>query len=154
MVKANKKYILNYIIYTILQLTWGIIQNVLGIIAFLILTIINPKRKRFYYHGAIGSDWKFSFSMGLGMFIFYGHRDRKDINPDEILVHEYGHTIQSIILGPLFFFVIALPSTIWAFLPCFVKYRKEHNVKYTDLYCESWANRAGEEVLKEKAPIV
>jgi len=147
----NKKYILNYIIYTIIQLTWGIIQNALGILLFLILSIINIKRKRFYYHGAIASDWKFSFSMGLGMFIFFGHRNSTTQDPKKVLVHEYGHTIQSIILGPLFFFVIAIPSTVWAFTPAFVKMRKEKNIKYTDVYCESWANKLGEKVLKEPA---
>lgn len=143
--------IINYILYTILQLTWGIIQNILGILLFIILSIIDIKRKRFYYHGAICSCWKFSFSMGLGMFIFFGHTNKDEEFQQGVLVHEYGHTIQSIILGPLFFFVVAIPSTVWAFTPCFVKLRKENKASYFDLFCESWANKCGEDVLHLKA---
>lgn len=146
----NKKYILNYIIYTLLQLTWGFIQNALGIFILIILTIINPKRKHFLYHGAIVSEWKFPFSCGCGMFIYYGHKGAKDA--DAVLVHEYGHTLQSIVLGPLFMFVIAIPSITWAFVPCFVKMRKEKNIKYVDFYPEKWANAWGEKVTGLKAP--
>lgn len=151
MFKSSKKYIFNYIIYTILQLTWGIVQNALGILLFLILTIIKPNRKRGYYHGAIVSYWKLKFSMGLGMFIFFGHKDQDETYQRQVLVHEYGHTIQSIILGPLFFFLVAIPSTTWAFLPVFQKQRKEGKKTYFDLYCERWANELGEKLLKEPA---
>lgn len=147
----DKKYILNYILYTIIQLTWGIIQNILGILLFVILSIINIKRERRYYHGAIISRWKFGFSMGLGMFIFLGHADKPVEYQNKVLVHEYGHTIQSIIIGPLFFFLVAIPSTVWAFTPCFVKKRKEGKASYFDLYCESWANYEGERILKQEA---
>jgi len=148
---ANKKYTINYISYTIIQLTWGIIQNILGILLFVILTIIKPNRTRKYYHGAIISYWRFSFSMGLGMFIFFGHSNQDEEYQKQVLVHEYGHTIQSIILGPLFFFLVAIPSTTLAFLPVFANKRKEGKADYFDLYCESWANTLGEHVLKEKA---
>lgn len=144
--------VINWIIYTILQFTWGIIQTATGFLVFLILTIINPIRKRKYYHGAIVSYWKFPFSMGCGMFIFFGHHNQDEKYQKEVLCHEYGHTIQSIILGPLFMFVIAIPSCVWAFTPAFVKMRKEGKKTYFDLYCESWANHLGEKVLHEPAP--
>jgi len=146
--------IINYILYTIIQLTWGICQNIVGLLAFLVLTIIKPNRKRFYYHGAIASHWKFSFSMGLGMFIFFGHSDKDENYQSEVLVHEYGHTIQSIILGPLFLFVIGIPSCVWAFTPKFVKWREQGRYTYFDFYPEGWANKAGEAVLHKKAPSV
>lgn len=87
--------------------------------------------------------------MGLGMFIFYGHEDNPEAK--EVLVHEWGHTIQSIILGPLFMLVIAIPSLLWAFIPGLVKMRKEKGIKYTDFYCEKWANIEGEKLLKQPA---
>lgn len=137
----------NYILYTFLQLTWGICHNLLGMLLWLILTVVNPKRKREYYHGAILTHWKFSFSMGLGMFIFYGHEGTEE--EKEVKVHEYGHTIQSIILGPFFLFVIGIPSVVWAFTPAFVRMRKKGKIKYTDFYPEHWANTLGEKILKE-----
>lgn len=144
--------IINYILYTFIQLTWGICQNALGILLWIILTIVNPKRRRGYYHGAILTYWKFSFSMGLGMFIFYGHHDKEESYAKAVLVHEYGHTIQSCMLGPLFMFVIAIPSTVWAFTPKFANWRKEGKYTYFDFYPESWANYEGERVLKMPAP--
>jgi len=141
----------NHIFYTIIQLTWGICQNIVGVLAFLVLTILKPNRKRFYYHGAIVSEWKFPFSMGLGMFIFFGHGSKDEQTQKGVLVHEYGHTIQSCMLGPLFLFVIGIPSCVWAFTPCFVKMRKEGKHTYFDFYPESWANHEGERVLHEQA---
>jgi len=145
-----KKYLFNDIVYTLLQFTWGLIQNILGLLILVFLTIIDTKRNHFYYHGAIVTEWKFSFSCGCGMFIFYGHKNAKDA--DEVLVHEYGHTLQSIVLGPLFIFVIAIPSLLWAFIPYFNKLRKEKNIKYVDFYCEKWANNWGEMITGLKAP--
>ena len=58
------------------------------------------------------------------------------------LKHEYGHTIQSPILGPLWSFVIGLPSLIWC--GCFAKYRENHKVSYYSFYTEAWANKLGE----------
>ncbi len=145
-----KKYTLNHILYTIIQLTWGIIQNALGILILIILTIINPRRKHSYYHGALVTHWKFSFSCGCGMFIFYGHENADDAS--EVLVHEYGHTLQSVVLGPLFMFVIAIPSMVWAFTPCFGRMRKEKNIPYVSFYPESWANAWGEKITGLKAP--
>lgn len=150
--EKQKQYILNHIVYTLIQLTWGICQNAFGILLFLILTIINPKRKRKYYHGAIMSYWKFPFSMGLGMFIFFGHSNKNETYQSEVLVHEFGHTIQSCILGPLFMFVIGIPSFLWAFIPCFVKMRKEGKYSYLEFYPEKWANYEGERVLHMNAP--
>lgn len=137
----------NHILYTVIQLTWGICQNSLGILLWIILSIVNPKRKREYYHGAILTHWKFQFSMGLGMFIFYGHEGADE--EKEVKVHEYGHTIQSVILGPLFMFVIAIPSVVWAFTPALIKIWKSDRCNYTDFYPEYWANKLGEKILKE-----
>jgi len=138
------------VVYYLLQITWGIIQNICGFLIWIILMCKNPKRKITTFFGAIVTEWKFSFSTGCGLFIFYGHKNAKDAK--EVLVHEYCHTIQSCILGPLFMFVIALPSVSWAFIPCFVKMRKEKNIKYCEFYPESWANKLGTLVTGLPAP--
>lgn len=138
-----------HIFYTVIQLTWGICQNALGILLWLILSLIHPTRKRGYYHGAILTHWKLGFSMGLGMFIFYGHEGKEE--EKEVLVHEWGHTVQSVILGPLFLFVIAIPSLVWAFTPVFAARRRAGKYKYTDFYCEHWANVLGEKLLRQPA---
>ena len=142
-------YKVNHLVYWLLQLSWGLIQNVVGFGIFLVLHILDFKREKHFYHGAIVTMWKYPFSMGCGMWIFLGHKGK---NVEKVLVHEYGHTIQSIILGPLFMPVVAIPSLTWAFTPVFVKYRRKTGYLYTDFYCEAWANNLGKLIIK-KEPI-
>lgn len=71
-----------------------------------------------------------------------------------LLVHEYGHTIQSLILGPLYLIVMGIPSTLWGFLPCYVNKRQNEEVSYFDFFTEKWANLLGEKVTGEKSEII
>ena len=142
----HDRYRLNHILYTIIQFTWGLPQNLAGLMVFLFLFLINPKRKIEYFHGAVVSYWKFGSSMTLGMFIFYGHWVHEENYAKAILIHEYGHTIQSLMLGPLFSPVVGFPS-MWAHIPIFEKWRGEGRYSYFDLYCEKWANYEGCRVL-------
>lgn len=84
------------------------------------------------------------------MFIFISERAMNGNERDFTLMHEYGHTIQSIILGPLFLPVIGLPSLLWAWLPVFRKYRERWSVSYYSLYTERWANFLGERAVKRR----
>ena len=63
---------------------------------------------------------------------------------EELIKHEYGHTIQSKYLGWLYLPVIALPSLIWAGF--FGWYREDNGIDYYDFYTEKWANKLGEKV--------
>jgi len=87
----------------------------------------------------------------MGLFIFM-----KDVPENEkwtynTRIHEYGHTWQCLLLGPLYYIVIALPSMIWCNL--FAAYRKKNNVSYYKVYCESWANAWGQKGSKLKMDI-
>lgn len=147
----TKTCLFTRILYVFLQFTWGIIQNIAGVFVRLFVLIGSGKEARMgTHHGAVVTKWKKSHSMGLGMFIFFGHEGA----PDEknVLSHEYGHTVQSAWLGPLFLFVIGIPSYTWAFLPSCVKKRKEQGIKYCSFYPESWANRLGEKITGVPGP--
>lgn len=63
----------------------------------------------------------------------------------EFYAHEYGHVKQSRILGPLYLFVIGIPSLLWA---CW--YRKHKRGSYYAFYTEKWADRLGGVIRKEK----
>lgn len=139
-----KKHVFTRILYYFLQFTWGILQNIMGAFVWIFLMILNPKRKVEVFHGAIVTEMKSVGSMGLGMFVFFAHGGRRD--EPNAKSHEFGHTVQSIILGPLFLFVIALPSVLWAGLPVFEKRRKAHNKLYVDFYPEKWANHLGKKI--------
>ena len=144
------------ILYIIIQCTWGILQTLLGFMVFL----INIKNKHYFYHGAIVTERNLPSSVSLGMFVFTTTNPMKDKRnenkiPDEelnqrLLVHEYGHTIQSLILGPLYLIVMGIPSTLWGFLPYFQK-KRDNGVSYFSFFTEKWANFLGEKVTKEKS---
>lgn len=145
------------ILYCVWQCTWGILQSLLGFFAFL----CNLKCRHYLYHGAVVTEWNDKSSVSLGMFVFvtkepYFYEKLKDeYEIDELssrlLVHEYGHTIQSLIFGPLYLIVIGIPSTLWGFLPSCAKNRKEKQISYFSFFTEKWANILGEKVLAQKS---
>jgi len=145
------------LLYRIWQCTWGILQTLLGFCVFL----MNHKGKHYNYHGAIITEWINKSSMSLGMFVFitkepyFANKFLSKYTAEELsnrlLVHEYGHTIQSMILGPLYLIIIGIPSTLWGFLPELNKMRKEKQISYFAFFTESWANVCGEKVTKGKS---
>lgn len=143
------------ILYALIQCTWGFPQTLLGFLVFL----VNITHEHYFYGGAIATKIKGKGSVSLGWFIFIGMdipKDKRTENriPDEemesrIHVHEYGHTFQSLLLGPLYLIIIGIPSLIWAKSTYFRK--KDVRIAYNSFYTESWANRWGEKVTKEKS---
>lgn len=128
-------------VYWLLQWTWGLIQNLVGLVIFL----VNLRGRHFWYHGALAVEWRLRGSMGLGMFIFLSKNASEAVK-----AHEYGHTVQSVILGPLFLPVIGLPSLLWCGLPLFKHYRKKNGISYYAFYPEKWANYLGDKFTKRR----
>jgi hypothetical protein len=119
---------------------WGLPQNLLG----LILMIYHRNDRRSTYRECVVIHWGGTGSMSLGMFLFLGNK-----NDPRVIVHEYGHTVQALFLGPLYLLVIGIPSFVWCNLPPFRKLRKEKGVSYYRFYPESIANYLGAKVTKE-----
>ena len=145
------------LLYRAVQCTWGLPQTLLGF-AVLLANLRRPHRT---YHGAIVTEWKDTSSVSLGMFVFvtaepyFCEKLKDSFSKDELcrrlLVHEYGHTVQSLILGPLYLIVMGIPSTLWGFSPLAAKKRRERKISYFDFFTESWANRLGERATGEKS---
>lgn len=139
--------------YRLWQCSYGIIQSFLGFCLFM----LNLGEKHFGYHGAVVTRWRHGSSVSLGMFLFISKKpyfsDKFTEKESEtmLLVHEYGHTVQSLLLGPLYLPIIGLPSLIWAALPRLRKMRRDKKISYYSLYTESWANSWGEKATKEKS---
>ncbi|MBQ4429363.1 MAG: hypothetical protein II871_06275 [Clostridia bacterium] len=141
--------------YTILQCTWGLIQTLVGLVVFL----FNIRRRHFCYHGAIVTVWSSLSSVSLGLFLFVSGAEKQvrrgkdklnDVPDSETVVHEYGHTIQSLIFGPAYLLVVGLPSLIWANLPYFVKKRRL-GTPYSAFWTEKSANILGERATGERS---
>jgi hypothetical protein len=146
-------------LYTAWQWTWGLPQTLSGAGLYL----KHRKDPHFDYNGARVTAWSRNRGVSLGKFIFVPEKkgwgniqtpesdsaaeknSKKKAGEDSVsrylLEHEYGHTIQCLLLGPLYWIVVALPSAIWCNF--FADYRKKNNVSYYKLYCESWANKWG-----------
>ena len=128
--------------YIVLQILWGFPQTLLGFAVFLRLR----KLPHYRYHGAVVTEWKRSSGVSLGLFVFIPEGSfGKDF-----IVHEYGHTIQSLLLGPIYLLVVGVPSVLWCNLRCFATLRKKKGVSYQKLYTERWANWLGEKTTGEK----
>ena len=131
----------NYLIFYLIQFTFGIIQNIIGLILYVFLLIINPRRPRTEFFGSKVIKWNSSFSASLGIFIFFGEVDKYNLT--RVLSHEYGHCIQSCILGPLYLLIIGIPSFIWAHNRKYIRNRSRGYYRYSDFYPEKWANYLG-----------
>ena len=142
-------------LYVFLQWTWGLPQNLAGAV----LTLFHRKTDRFRFRNAVVTRWSLHGSMALGMFLFLGtgnsvfrSEELRQSIEDRILVHEYGHTIQSVILGPLYLPVVGLPSLIWATVPYFSRLRRAKKISYYSMYQEKWANHLGARITRLPAP--
>ena len=97
------KLIFKRTLFYILSCTWGAIMTAIGLV---VLLVTLPFGKFGIYHGRIykriGKNWG---GVELGCFFLC------DENAGEhTLAHEAGHGLQNCIWGPLFPFVIAIPS--------------------------------------------
>lgn len=146
-------------LFTLIQLTWGLPQTLLGLILYLYWL---PRAKtRFHFHGAVVTEWASGGGISLGLFVFVSEKashymlDDRILSPAEskrgVLVHEYGHCVQSLMLGPLYLLAVGLPSYAWANLPILRRMRREQALSYYSVYPENWANRLGEWATKEKS---
>lgn len=127
-------------LFRLWQWTWGFPQSLLGAI----ICLIYRKNRKEFYRGTLVTHWDQVGSMGVGMFLFLGTNANA-----QVLVHEYGHSVQSMILGPLFLPVMGIPSILWANLPPCRWLRREKGVSYYSFYPEKNANWLGQLVTKE-----
>ena len=121
------------LLFWLWQWTWGLPQTLVGFIVFLIFR----KYPHSTYNGCIVTRWSKRDSLGMGMFLFLGCED------PQVRVHEFGHSVQSLILGPLFLPIMGIPSFLWCNLPGCRHLRKEKDISYYHFYPESTANRLG-----------
>ena len=109
-------------LYIFWQYLWGLPQNLVGAVLYLYYRLKGCPH--FSYQGARVILWTVdagSMSVGRYLFLHQSWRPKDQF----LLAHEYGHTIQSLILGPLYLPLVGLPSILWAGLPCFERLRRK-----------------------------
>lgn len=131
----------NKILFYILNFTWGLPLTILG---YLLIPFLLPygKLKRFeyvlYFQFNEPKEWGFS----LGGVIFGSRTDSLAVKQ-----HEFGHSVQNAILGPLMLFVISIPSAIRYWYRRYLYKHTEHGPKtsYNDIWFELSASIIGNE---------
>ena len=108
--------VLKTIGFWFVQCTWGFIMTMIGAIVALILIVSGNKPQH------IGSVVYIETGLGWGGITLGGFLFCSRDAGDSIKYHETGHTIQNMIWGPLFPFVIGFPS----FIRCWIRNRTTH----------------------------
>jgi hypothetical protein len=135
-------------LFYLIQFTWALPQNLAGLLGYLACKGKYPQER--FHQGFVTCIEKPGFGgVSLGSFIFMNPGKGPDAAHDT-RVHEFGHCVQSLLLGALYWPVIAIPSFLWCNLPGCIRYRKEKGVSYYWLYCEKWANAWGTGWTKER----
>jgi hypothetical protein len=123
----------------ILLYIWQLPQNIIGLIMLLFLKpyILKEKYKDITY---VVSE-KMSGGISLGNYVILS-KSYKDKNiSHKTWDHEWGHTRDSRMFGPLYLIIIGLPSLIWAWL--YGSIIKPTYNGYYKFYTERRADRFG-----------
>lgn len=144
----------------LLALTWELPQNILGLLTLIVSVLMNSKPKVYTKDGIkyFSPNWMWN-GVSLGRFILIPKSVSEGntfprIEDTWTVGHEHGHQIQSRYLGPLYLFVIGIPSAIhniwnsklknkvnkstgktWTFI--------ERYEEYYSYWCEKWADKLG-----------
>lgn len=121
------------ILHTLLHFTWCLPQTLLGLIIRGcghddILLIGN-------YPLMVETPWLKRSMFSLGRYVFIPV-DWLGI-PNTAIWHEFGHSKQSLLLGPLYLPVIAIPSVCWFWCHRWFKIKRS----YYWFFTEKWANK-------------
>lgn len=131
-----------FIVYWLLQLTWGGLLTWPGLlIAWLIPSAFKSiRRNGFSFIVRIGGNWG---GLNLGAASFIGEGD--DEWSEHARRHEFGHSLQNALFGPLQIFLVFIPSAVryW--------WRRKHPDKvktaYDDIWFEGTATKWGTEAI-------
>lgn len=124
-----------------LLLIWELPQNIAGAFYFIIHGVFS---KTFIIDDGDSFEMYSDMQRGaVSLGVFRVYKSEYYGNTAQFVkltrMHEKGHRIQSMMLGPLYLIVIGLPSLIWAALHSSV--RRLRTVDYYSFYTEKWADR-------------
>ena len=136
------------VLFWLVHLTWGLPQTIVGAI----VALGYRKCGHEWFHGALVTRWPSLRGLSMGPFIFVHDAPEDDPIYRRVRVHEFGHCVQSLIAGPLYLPLFAIPSMLWAGIKPLRRWRKDNRVSYYAFYPERLANYFGERVCKEPSP--
>lgn len=134
-----KKIILK-VLYWILSLTWGAMLSIPGLIGLCVFWAAGCPiiKNGFSYIVVVGNDWG---GLNLGIISFVEKSDEKYFQSTRR--HEFGHSLQNIIFGPLQLFVVAIPSVIRYWYQTIRDWKRLPNKDYDAIWFEGTATKYG-----------
>lgn len=121
-------------LFKILIWVWQLPQHLLALL--ILLLIPHEKVNQIGLSKIYLLKCKKDFGISLGQYILLSH----NYCYRKIMKHEYGHSIQSLLFGPIYLIVIGLPSVTLNRLTYF---KILDNKIYYKLWPENWANTLG-----------
>ena len=121
----------------ILLFIWQLPQNIIGAIYYLLIKSVYVESNDIVKGTKLICKSTSNGSVSLGMWIFIS-KNAWLYRKKSVIMHESGHCIQSIYLGPLYLFVIGIPSILWAGVRRLGLFK---NKSYYSFYTEKWANK-------------
>ena len=137
---------MNKFLYYLIQSTYGILTFIPGLLVTLIFKIFGCKtyKNGYGFITTVGGNWG---GLSLGPFAFCGRYNELD-GPCQSVYwynhtrkHEFGHSIQVLFMGPLFIFIVAIPSAIRYWYQRLTP-NKKHK-PYDSIWIEGFATRVG-----------
>jgi hypothetical protein len=128
----------------VISYIWELPQNLLGYCIYLkkkkdktVFNVIKYKHRNII---------RTNLGVSLGRYIFWTNEQIASVYiPNDInKYHEYGHSIQSMILGPTYLLVVGITSSCRALYA--IAYSKKHKKQYENYYKgfpENWADSLG-----------
>lgn len=118
---------------------WQLPQNLLGLI---MLLFMKPYVSKENYKGVTYViSKKMAGGISLGNYVILSNKYKSKNISKKTWDHEYGHTRDSKMFGPLYLIVIGLPSLIWAWM--YGTIIKPTQNGYYKFYTEKRADRLG-----------
>ncbi len=130
---------------------WELPQNLLGMVVYVIMKIkgriVNTEQDA--YHLFIETP---GTGVSLGWFIFWTPSGNRFAHlKNDCRMHEYGHALQSKMLGPLYLPVVGIPSLARAAYSRWYKRKYGSSWQnYFNAFPENWADKLGEVVPADK----
>lgn len=151
-----KKFLFN-IMFWVVSCTWGIIMTTIGAVATVSLNLIKvigtwfgkelkikTHRNGCSFITEIGGNWG---GLELGAFALCGNYSKNNKAWfAHTRKHEFGHAIQHLYMGPLFIFIVEIPSAARYWYQRIMQKRgkKFPNDWYDSIWFEGGATRIGE----------
>lgn len=118
----------------ILLYSWQLPQEIIG--SFLVL-ILKGKQTKYGIIGIYTVPNLCHSGISLGDYIIFDNRI--EVSETDVL-HEYGHQLQSRMLGPLYLLIVGIPSLI---RNIYSRIKKKDEKWYYSRFPENWADKLG-----------